>query len=212
MLCGIGHEVGREITAVELHAFFLLDGGFEAFAFFDGDHAVFADLLHRVGEFIADFRVAVGRDRADLGDGFFIAAFDGHFLEFFGDVFDGLVHAALHLDGADPGDDGFEAFVVNGFGHDGRGGRAVAGHVGGFAGDFADHAGAHVFELVGEFDFAGHGHAVFGDGRRAEALFENHVPPPRAERDADGAGELAHAPPHRFLGFLIEGNHFCHVG
>ena len=46
-------------------------------------------------------------------------------LELLDDVVDGLVHAALHLERADAGDDGLEAFVVDGFGHDGRGGGAV---------------------------------------------------------------------------------------
>ncbi len=70
----LSNEVGREIAPVELHAFFLLDIGFEALAFFDGNHAVFADLFHRIGQLFTDFAVAVGRDRADLGDGFFIPA------------------------------------------------------------------------------------------------------------------------------------------
>jgi hypothetical protein len=44
----------------------------------------------------------------------------------------------------------------------GRGGT-VTGHVTGFAGHFFDHLGAHVFELVFQFDLLGHGDAVFGD-------------------------------------------------
>ena len=38
------------------------------FGFFDGDDAVLADLLHRFRDDLADRRVAVGRDRADLRD------------------------------------------------------------------------------------------------------------------------------------------------
>ena len=82
--------------------------------------------------------------------------------------------------------------------------------VGGLAGDFADHAGAHVFKLVRQLDLAGDGHAVLGDGRGAEALFQNHVPPPRPEGDADGTGQLADPATHRLLGLLIEGNHLRH--
>ena len=39
-----------------------------ALGLLDGDHAFLADLLHRLGEHLADRLVAVGRDRADLGD------------------------------------------------------------------------------------------------------------------------------------------------
>ena len=67
-LLGIGDEVGREIAAVELHALDDLDVGLERLGLFDRDHALVADLLHRVGNHLADGRIAVGGDGADLGD------------------------------------------------------------------------------------------------------------------------------------------------
>src|SRR5215468_11196734 len=67
-LLGIGDEVRREITAVELHAFDDLDFGVERLGFLHGDHAFVADLLHRLGDHLADLGVAVRRERADLGD------------------------------------------------------------------------------------------------------------------------------------------------
>jgi hypothetical protein len=67
-LLGVGDEIGREIAAVELHAFDDLELGLHALGFLDGDHAVLADLVHRLGDHVADRLVAVGRDRADLGD------------------------------------------------------------------------------------------------------------------------------------------------
>jgi hypothetical protein len=202
----------RTGTAVELHAFDDFEVGRQALAFFDSDDAVLADLVHRVGDDFADGLVAVGGDGADLGDGFLLVAGDGGFLELLRDVDDGLVHAALHLERADAGDDGLEAFVVDGLSHDRRGGGAVTGDVRGLRSDFADHAGAHVLELVSEFDFAGDGDAVLRDGRRSEGLFEDDVAPLGAEGDADGAGELRDAATHRFLGFLVKGNHLGHVG
>ena len=74
----IGDEVGREVAAVELHAFDDFEVGLEALAFFDGDDAVLADLLHRVGEDVADGVIAVGGDGADLGDRLLVAALDRH--------------------------------------------------------------------------------------------------------------------------------------
>ncbi len=45
-LVGVGDEVGRDVAAVELHAFDVLDLGLDALRLFDGDDAVLADLLH----------------------------------------------------------------------------------------------------------------------------------------------------------------------
>src|SRR5256886_3237780 len=67
-LVGVGDEVGRDVAAVELHAFDDLKLGLERLGFFNRDDALVADLLHGVGKKLADFRVAVGRDGADLGD------------------------------------------------------------------------------------------------------------------------------------------------
>ncbi len=67
-LLRIGDEVGREVAAVELHALDRLQRGLEALGLLDRDHAVLADLLHRLGDQVADLRVVVRGDGADLGD------------------------------------------------------------------------------------------------------------------------------------------------
>src|SRR5438477_962155 len=67
-LVGVGDEVRREIAAAELHALDDVELGAEALGLLDRDHALVADLLHRLGDHLADRLVAVGRDRADLGD------------------------------------------------------------------------------------------------------------------------------------------------
>ena len=108
-------------------------------------------------------------------------------MQLFGDVGDGGFDARLHLNRIDAGDDGFQAFVEDRFGHDGGGGRAVAGDVAGLAGDFADHAGAHVFIDVFQVDFLGDGHAVFGDRWATKALLQDDVAALGAERDLDGS-------------------------
>ena len=161
----IGDEVGREVSTVELHAFQLLAVGRQALAFLDSDHAVLADLLHGVGQDLADLGVTVGGDGADLGDSLGRAAVGGHAAELGDDVLDGLFHALLHFDGADTCDDRLETLVVDRLGHDRCGGGTVAGDVGCLAGDFLDHPGAHVLDLVAELDLASHGHTVLGHGR-----------------------------------------------
>ena len=67
-LLGVGDEIGREIAAVELHALDDVELGLEALGLLDRDHALVADLLHRLGDHLADLALAIGRDRADLGD------------------------------------------------------------------------------------------------------------------------------------------------
>ena len=53
---GIGHEVRRQIAAIELHAFDDIERGLERLAFFDRDDAVLADLVHRFRDDLADRR------------------------------------------------------------------------------------------------------------------------------------------------------------
>ena len=65
-LVGIGDEVWREIATVKLHAFNNFKLGFGCFGFFNRDHAFIADLLHRLGDHVADGLFAIGRNRADL--------------------------------------------------------------------------------------------------------------------------------------------------
>src|SRR5258705_8722794 len=59
-LLRIGHEVRREISAVELHSFHRLQRRLEGPRLFNGDDAILADLLHRLGDQVADFLVVVG--------------------------------------------------------------------------------------------------------------------------------------------------------
>ena len=67
-LLRIGDEVGRQVAAVELHTLDHLEFGLHALGLFDRNHALFADLLHRLCDHAADLDVTVGRDRADLAD------------------------------------------------------------------------------------------------------------------------------------------------
>ena len=61
-------EVRRQITAVELHAFYDVQFIVEALAFFNRNHAFFADFFHRFSDDAADGFVCVGGHRTDLGN------------------------------------------------------------------------------------------------------------------------------------------------
>ena len=168
-LLGVGDEIGREIAAVELHALDDVGLGLEALGLFHRDHALIADLLHRLGDFLADERVAIGGDGADLGDLVVGGDLLRVLLEVGDDGFDGEVDAALQIHRVEAGGHSLGAFLGDGGRENRGGGGAVAGDVVLLGGDFADHLGAEVLELVGKFDFLGDGHAVLGDARGAEA-------------------------------------------
>src|SRR5262249_4230364 len=161
-----GHEIRRQIAAIELHAFDELIGRLDGLAFFDGDDAVFADAVHGLGDDAADLVVVIGGHRGHVFHVFLRLDGNALLLELLDDVLNGLVDTALHEHRVGATHDGSQAFVENGFGQDGGGGGAVASHVAGLGGHFPDHAGPHVLIFVFQLDFLGHGHAVLGDGGR----------------------------------------------
>ena len=126
-LLGIGDEIGREIAAVELHALDDVGLGLEALGLLDRDDALVADLLHRLGDFLADELVAIGRNRADLGDLVVRGDLLRIRLEVGDDGVDGEVDAALQIHRVEAGGDGLGAFLDDGGGENGGGGGAVAG-------------------------------------------------------------------------------------
>ncbi len=65
----VGHKVGRYVTAVELHPFDSLEFGRNRPGLLNCNNAVLADFLHCLGYDVADLRVAVCRNRANLSDG-----------------------------------------------------------------------------------------------------------------------------------------------
>ncbi len=167
-LLGVGDEVGRDVAAVELHAFDDLDLGLHRLGFLDRDDAFVADLLHRLRDHLADRGIAVRRNGADLRDFGRRADLLGALLDVLDHGVDGDVDAALEVHRVHAGGDRLGAFRHDGGGQHGGGGGAVAGEIVGLLGDFAHHLRAHVLELVLELDFLGDGDAVLGDARGAE--------------------------------------------
>src|SRR5690606_27121331 len=110
-LLGVGHEIRAEVAAVELHAFDDIQLEFEPLGFLDGDDAFLADLLHRLGDLLADFAVAVGGDDANLSD----LGRAGHILRTALQVLDdpghGDIDAALEVHRVDAGSDRSHAFA-----------------------------------------------------------------------------------------------------
>jgi hypothetical protein len=195
-LFGVGHEIGREIPAVELHALDGLQLGFEALRFLDRDHALIADLVHGFGEDATDGFVAVGRNRRNLRDLAIGRNLLGMALEVLDHSAHGKIDTALEIHRVHPGGNGLGPFANDRLGKNGCGGRAIAGLVVLLVGDFAQHLRPHVLELVLEFDFLRDGYAVLGDAGRPEAFLDHHVASFGAEGDFDRICKRIHAAEH----------------
>ena len=203
-------EVGREVTAVELHALDHLQGVFEPLALFHRDHALLADLAHGLGDDLADGGIGVGRDRAHLGDGLLVVAGLGELLQFLDRR--ALTHLSmprLRSIGFRPAATDLMPFGQHRLGqHRGRGGT-VTGLVGGVRGDLLDHLGPHVLEPVLELDLLGDRDPVLGDRGRSEALFQDHVAALGTEGDLHRVGEDVDAGQHTPAGIFAKPEFFC---
>ena len=100
---GVGHEVGREVALVELHALDDLKCGVNGTGLLDGDGAVLAHLVHGVGDDIADGLVPVGGHCGDLLDLLLVLHLGGDVGELAHGRVNGLLYAALNVDGAGAG-------------------------------------------------------------------------------------------------------------
>src|SRR5262249_20086767 len=91
----IGDEVRRGVAAVELHALDHLELRFEPFRLLDRDDAFLADLVHGLGDDLADRGVVVGRDGPDLRDLLLLLGGLGEALQLRDETLYGAVDAAL---------------------------------------------------------------------------------------------------------------------
>ena len=195
-LFGVGDEVRRDVAAVELHAFDHFELGLQGLRFLDSDDALVADLLHRVGEELPDFCIAVRRDRPNLRDLLVGRDFLRILLQVRNHGRDGEVDAAFEVHRVHAGGDRLGAFLDNGLRKNRCGRRTISGEVRGLRGDLAQHLRAHVLELVFELDLLRHSDTVFADARRAERFVEHDITALGTKRYADGVGEDVYTAQH----------------
>ena len=205
----VGDHVRGDIAAVELHALDDLGIGLGGLALLDGDDAVLADLLHGLGNELADVLVT-GRDRADTRD----VAAAAHGLGVGADGIDGrlgrLLDAAAHDHRVCTGGKVLQTLADHRLRqHGGRGG-AVARDVVGLGRDLTHELRAHVLERIGQLDLLGDGHAVVGDERSAELLVEHDVAALGAEGDLHGIGQSIDADFKRLAGLFAGFNELRH--
>ena len=203
------NEVGRQIAAVELHAFNDFEFVVEALAVFDRDHAFLADFVHGLGDDVADFLIGVSGDGADLSNFLGSGGRTGDLAQFFDGGGHGLVDATLKIHRVHAGGNVLHAFANDGLSENRGGGRTVTGVVVGLGGDLLHQLGAHVLKLVLEIDFLGNRHAVLGHERTAEGAFEHHIAALRAQSHLHSVGERVDAANHAHAGVITEENLLC---
>ncbi len=209
LLVRVVDEVGRQVAAVELHTFDDVEFVLQGLAVFNGDDAFLADFLHGLGDDVADREIGIGGNGADLGDFLIGRAGLRQVLQSVDGSGDGFVDAALQVHRVHAGGNVFHAFANDRLGQHSRGGGTVTGDVGGLGSDFLDHLGAHVHELVFQFDFLGDGNTVLGHGRGAERALQNHVAAFRTEGNLDGVGQDIDALDHAGACGIAKFNVFC---
>ena len=174
------------------------------------DHAVVADLGHRLTDQLADLLVARGHG-GDLRDPGLVGDRGGRRQQRLGHRVGGLADARAERDRVGAGGDVAQPGLDQRLCQHGRGGGAVAGDVVGLGGHRLHQLRAQVLERVLQVDLAGDGDAVVGDRRAAERLGQHHVPAARTQRHPDRVGELVDAGFHCAARGFVELNQFAHM-
>src|SRR5436305_4472830 len=206
----VGDEVRRDVALVEAHALDELELEAEGVALLDGDDAFLADLVHRLGDDLADRRVA-GRDGGCGSDLLFGLDVLGLLGQLFADPLDRGLDAALEAHRVGTRGHVAQALADQCLGEDGRRRRAVTGDVVGLLRDLLDQLGADPFVGVLELDLLRDGDTIVGHRGGPPLLVQDDVAALRAERHLDRVGELVHAPLERPTRLFIERDDLCHA-
>src|SRR6185503_4193579 len=206
----VGDEVGRDVTAVDLHALDELRLELQALRLLDGDHALATDLVHDVRDELADL-VVRGGDRRDLRDLLLALHFLGHRLDGLDDGSATLLEAALQEHRVRTRCDVAKTLVDDRLREDDRRGRAITGDVVRLGRGLLEELRAHVLERVLELDLASDRDTVVGHRRRAELLVERDVAALRAESRLDRVGHDVDALLELLAGVIRENELLWHV-
>ena len=98
----VGHEIRADVAAIKIHPIDVLGLGFDPFAFFHGDDAVTAHVIHYIGYYLADL-VIVGGNGGDLSGLFPSVHRSGQGIQLGDDGFYTLVDASFQRHGVNAG-------------------------------------------------------------------------------------------------------------
>ena len=171
---GVGDEVTRDVALVEAHALGELELQAEGVGLLDGDDTLVADLVHGLGDQLADLGVA-GRDGGGGSDLLLGLDLLGRLQQRLGDLLDGLLDTALEAERVGAGRNVAQTLAHERLGQHGGGGGAVAGDVVSLLGDFLDQLCADLLVRVLQLDLLGDGHTIVGDRGGAPLLLEDDV-------------------------------------
>jgi hypothetical protein len=157
---GVGDEVGRNESTVELHSLGNLELVLDGLTLLNGDNTLLSNLLHGVGDQLSDMAVSVGGDGGDLGNlsGGGDVTLVG--LEVLNDGLDGGLGTTAEVHGVASGGDVLDGLGEDSAGKDGSGGGSISGNVVGLGGNVLEETGSEVLELVLEDNGLGNGNTV----------------------------------------------------
>ncbi len=206
---GVGDEVTRDVALVEAHTLGQLELQAEGVRLLDGDDTLVADLVHGLGDQLADLGVA-GRDRGGGSDLLLGLDLFGRLEQRLGDLLDGLLDAALQTERVGACRDVAQTLANERLGQHGGGGGAVARDVVGLLGDFLDQLSADLLVRVLQLDLLGDGHAIVGDRGGAPLLLQDDVAALGTQRHLYRVGEGVKAPLEAATGLFVVRNYLGH--
>ena len=209
-LC-VCHEIRADISAVELHTLYHVNGGVHSFGLTDGDYAVFAHFAHRVGNQLAYLGVVVGGDGGYLLDLVEVIAYDyGIFLDFCHYGSHGFVDTAFQVQRVGSGCHVLQTHAYDGLCQNGSGRCSVTGLVACLGCHFFDQLCSEVLCGVCQLNLFGYCHTVFGDVRSAVFLVNHYIASLRTQRHFHCVSQLVNASLQRFTRLGIVCNILCH--
>ena len=207
----IGHEVGREVTAVELHTFHSLEHRVATLCILDGDNTIHADSAHTIGNELTNFSIVVSRDACHLLN--LLVAFAHLFslcLNAFYHFCHSLVHTALQIERVSTSCHISHTLCQDGLRQDGSSSSAITGIVARLARNALHELCASILETVFQFDFFCHCNAIFRDARSTEFFVDHHIATFRAEGYFHCVCQSVSTFAERFARIHIVSDIFCH--
>lgn len=157
---GIGDEVGGDEATVESHTLGDLELISNGLALLAGDDTLLANLLHGVGNHLADVDITVGGDGSNLSDLSAGGNITLVLLEELDDGLDSSLDTAAEVHRVAASGDVLDGLGEDGTGENGSGGGTVTGDLVGLGSNILEELGTKVLELVLEADSAGNGHTI----------------------------------------------------